>query len=94
LPEPEPSQEQAHVELDPTEVQVVEEAPTGQHLLQTPPSLSISLPSRKLDLFYLGHRHPFEGHLSFPNPSFSLKGDYDDGLNEFPSEGGSGASFI
>jgi hypothetical protein len=34
--------------------------------------------------------HPFEGHLSSPNPSFSLKGDYDDGLNEFPLEGGMG----
>jgi hypothetical protein len=29
LLEPKPSQEQAHLELDPAEVQVVEEAPTG-----------------------------------------------------------------
>jgi hypothetical protein len=32
IAKPEPSKKQAHVELDPAEVQVVEEALIGQHL--------------------------------------------------------------
>jgi len=64
----EPSEEQAHIEPDLVEEQAVEEAPTGRHLLKTLPSLSISLLTKSLDLL-----HPFEGHLSSLNPSFSVE---------------------
>jgi len=43
-------QKRCQQEPDPVEVQVDEEAPTSQHVLRIPPSLSISLLSRRLDL--------------------------------------------